>query len=790
MNNHNHTTDHLSDEEIRAEIEDQLMDRCLEEVLGGVTPELADRKQRPVVLAPASTEETPTAPETTSPRVINWVASLVALGVCLCVGVILQSGVFVPEDEALEGEVAMSEEAKTQMNALSPTLQSATLEGDSTPHPTFIPQDKLVAGADTYLLQVPESGENKAVREQLLAEQQKNTQLQIDYEQMKKAAPGNERLLSEVETLERSASPQQANPGHPYAGPNSGSPNAPITFQQKNGDMKSNADFGLSELPRLNKMPYHSRLFKDNQGLQEGFTTELYSVVPNNDVPLGWRKSTMQWDENGKWFYSGIADGLEGIGPGNSGDNYAPVIENEFQVVTDSPLSTFSVDVDTASYSNTRRMLTQYNMLPPPDAVRIEEMINYFNYDYPAPVGDDPFSVTVEASVCPWQPSHQLVRIGLKGKEIPLEEKPASNLVFLLDVSGSMNKPNKIELLKSCLKMMVDYLGENDSIAIVTYASGTRVVLPSTSGDQKSIIMNALDNLRAGGSTNGAAGIQLAYEQATKNFIPGGINRVILATDGDFNVGITSQGDLHRMIEEKAKSNVFLTTLGFGFGNLQDNTIELLADKGNGNYSYIDTLQEGRKVLIDEMCSTLHTIAKDVKIQIEFNPLEVAGYRLIGYENRILAARDFNDDTKDAGEIGAGHTVTAFYELIPASEAVDKEVDDLEFQKPLKATKAAKNGDLMVVKLRYKKPDEDHSALLKMNVANKTEQLARQSRDFRFAASVASFGMILRGSKYVGHANYDSVLEIAESSLGDNPESYRSEFVELVKLAKKLDQRK
>jgi Ca-activated chloride channel family protein len=397
----------------------------------------------------------------------------------------------------------------------------------------------------------------------------------------------------------------------------------------------------------------------------------------------------------------------------------------------------------------------------------------------------------VDTASCPWRPENRLVRIALKGEEIPFEERPASNLVFLLDVSGSMDKPNKLPLLKSCFKMMVDYLTENDRIAIVVYASNSRMLLPSTTGDQKAVIMEAIDRLQAGGSTNGAGGIQLAYRTAIENFIPGGLNRVILATDGDFNVGTTSQGELQRLIEEKAKSNVFLTTLGFGFGNLQDNTIELLADKGNGNYAYIDSLAEGRKVLIDEMGSTLNTIAKDVKLQIEFNPLQVAGYRLIGYENRLLAAQDFNDDTKDAGEIGAGHTVTAFYEIIPAGEGteaqlVDREVDELEFQRPQKVTKLARKGDMLVVKLRYKEPTEDTSKLLKVFVKDSGNEFTAASRDFQFAASVASFGMLLRNSKYAGQANFKNVLEQAQATLGETPESYRAEFVELIKLADRL----
>ncbi|MBD3675188.1 MAG: VWA domain-containing protein [Planctomycetaceae bacterium] len=763
--NNNHTTDHLDADDLRAEIEDQLMDGCLDEVLGGVSPHLEDRTTKPVALAPSSHEEP--VEETSAPRRLRWAAMLVALGLCLGVGVALQSGVLLPSADEPENQVAMSEGATQEdISKMSPALQSVTLSGEAEPHPAA----PFAANDDFSSL---ETVAEESVR--LAKQQGKSVAFQIGENRKKgssTAALGLQEESRRLGELQKSESV----------------------------DGLARFDFAGKNLQQLNRQPgeagtpVRGRVVSERYGRKPvldlaGESKLVREAAPAAEATLGWRKQNLKWDDK-SWYFDSETDGSEGVGPGNRGDNYAPIIENEFQAVGDAPLSTFSIDVDTASYSNVRRMLTQNNMLPPPDAVRIEELVNYFNYDYEAPVGDDPFSVSVDASDCPWRPEHKLVRIALKGKEIPLEEKPASNLVFLLDVSGSMNQPNKIELLKSCLKMMVDYLGENDSIAIVTYASGTRVVLPSTSGDQKAVIMNALDNLRAGGSTNGAAGIQLAYEQATKNFIPGGINRVILATDGDFNVGITSQGDLHRMIEEKAKSNVFLTTLGFGFGNLQDNTIELLADKGNGNYAYIDTLREGRKVLIDEMGSTLHTIAKDVKIQIEFNPLEVAAYRLIGYENRILAARDFNDDTKDAGEIGAGHTVTALYQLIPAGEEpAEKEVDELEFQKPLKPSKAAKNGDMMVVKLRYKQPTADKSQLLKMNVADKSKPLVEMSRDFQFASAVASFGMILRGSQFKGHANYDSVLEIAESSLGENPESYRQEFVELVKRAKSLDQR-
>lgn len=362
-------------------------------------------------------------------------------------------------------------------------------------------------------------------------------------------------------------------------------------------------------------------------------------------------------------------------------EQYDRIYENPFLKVDKNPLSTFSIDVDTASYANIRRYLNN-NSRPPKDSVRIEEMINYFSYDYPAPKGDDPFSVNVEIGSCPWKGKHRLVRIGLKGKEIPANQRPSSNIVFLLDVSGSMMYGNKLPLLKKGLKLMVQNLHENDRVAIVVYAGASGLVLPSTSCEKKNTILEALDKLRAGGSTNGGAGIQLAYKVAIENFIPGGTNRVILATDGDFNVGTTGRGDLIRLIQEKAKSKVFLTILGFGMGNYKDATLEQIANKGNGNYAYIDSLKEARKVLVQQIGGTLVTIAKDVKIQIEFNPTKVNAYRLIGYENRLLRNEDFNDDTKDAGEIGAGHTVTALYEIVPAGVNIQTpSVDPLKYQK-------------------------------------------------------------------------------------------------------------
>jgi Ca-activated chloride channel family protein len=474
--------------------------------------------------------------------------------------------------------------------------------------------------------------------------------------------------------------------------------------------------------------------------------------------------------------------------PGHNTETYDQIVDNPFLAVVENPLSTFSIDVDTASYSNVRRFLNQ-GSLPPKDSVRIEELINYFSYDYEPPHGDDPFAVNVEVATSPWDTDHRLVRIGLKGWEIADEERPATNLVFLLDVSGSMRPVNKLPLLKRAMRMLVDKLGENDSVAIAVYAGASGLVLPSTSCDNKEVILQAIERLESGGSTNGGAGIQLAYDTAVQNFIKGGVNRVILATDGDFNVGVTSQGDLIRLIEDKAKSGVFLSVLGFGMGNYKDSNLEKLADKGNGNYAYIDTINEARKVLVEQIGGTLVTIAKDVKIQIEFNPAEVSAYRLIGYENRIMRAEDFNDDKKDAGEIGAGHTVTALYEVVPAGTAVElRDVDPLRYQQPGSLTDIAATGQIMTLKLRYKEPDGHTSKLLVVDVVDDGGDIDRASTDFRFAASVAAFGMILRDSEHRGTATHDTVLELARNSLGDDEHGYRAEFINLVRTAKALQQ--
>ena len=483
-----------------------------------------------------------------------------------------------------------------------------------------------------------------------------------------------------------------------------------------------------------------------------------------------------------------VADGrpLDIPAPEFNTEAYDRIEDNQFLQATQNPLSTFSIDVDTASYAVVRRFL-QGGTLPPKDAVRIEEMLNYFSYNYPVPSEEGPFSASVEVAQAPWALEHRLVRIGLKGQELGMEQRPSSNLVFLLDVSGSMQPANKLPLLKNAMRLLVDRLGEKDRVAIVVYAGASGLVLPSTSSDQKGEILAALENLRAGGSTNGGSGIRLAYQTAVSNFITGGVNRVILATDGDFNVGTTNQGDLTRLIEDNAKSGVFLTVLGFGMGNYKDSTLEKLADMGNGNYAYIDTINEARKVLVDEINATLVTIAKDVKIQIEFNPLQVSAYRLIGYENRLLRKEDFNDDTKDAGEIGAGHTVTALYEIVPAGKGLQiPGVDPLKYQTPMDTTDVAQSGELLTLKLRYKQPDGETSRLLEFSVRDGGKSYSQASQDFKFAAAVASFGMILRQSPYQGNGTLAAVLELAQEGKGSDPHGYRGEFLELVKQAREL----
>lgn len=466
-------------------------------------------------------------------------------------------------------------------------------------------------------------------------------------------------------------------------------------------------------------------------------------------------------------------------------ENYASLEENAIKSVSEDPVSTFSVDVDTGSYTNVRRMLNNGH-LPNPDAVRVEEFINYFDYSYDVPKRtDDPFTVSTELSTTPWNENSKLLKIGLKAYEVDASERPAANLVFLMDVSGSMNSANKLPLLKKSFRMLTKHLNENDSVSIVVYAGASGVVLKPTSGDNQRAILSSLSRLQAGGSTNGAAGIQLAYQMAEEAFIDEGINRIILATDGDFNVGTSNVDALKRLIEDKRESGISLTTLGFGSGNYNDNLMEQIADVGNGNNAYIDSVKEAEKVLVTEMSSTLLTVAKDVKIQIEFNPDQVSEYRLIGYENRALKREDFNNDKVDAGEIGAGHTVTALYEIFPA-DSKQRLVDPLRYSKD-QSSRSGKSNELAYVKLRFKHPQADKSELRSF-VVNKRDEMrfSRTSHDFKFAASVSAFAQKLKRSKYLNDFGFDNIYELAEDGLGKDKHGYRDEFISLVDVASEM----
>ncbi|MCP4137730.1 MAG: VWA domain-containing protein [bacterium] len=468
-------------------------------------------------------------------------------------------------------------------------------------------------------------------------------------------------------------------------------------------------------------------------------------------------------------YYSPYNNTYYPVSPGAyNTESYEDVVENEFLPVSQNPLSTFSIDVDTASYSNVRRFLNNGG-LPPNGAVRIEEMINYFSYDYPQPGSKDPFSVNYEISRCPWNKDHQLVLMALQGKRIKTKNIPPRNIVLLLDVSGSMNDPNKLPLLKKSMKLLVKQLRKKDHIAVVVYAGAAGVVLPPTSGNRKKAIMSSLYRLEAGGSTAGGAGIQLAYKLAKKHFRKKGINRIILGTDGDFNVGISSQAELVKLIEKKRRTGVFLTVLGFGMGNYKDAAMEKLANKGNGNYAYIDTFNEAYKVMVQQLGATLITIAKDVKIQVEFNPQKVKSYRLIGYENRMLEDKDFEDDTKDAGEIGAGHSVTVLYEIVPGRDAGEAESDELVY-----------------LKLRYKQPHESQSSLITVPIKHDVNDIYDSSNNLKFSSAVAGFAMLLRDSKFKGELDYSMVKDLAKSGKGRDKYGYRSEFLKLVKLAENL----
>lgn len=477
-----------------------------------------------------------------------------------------------------------------------------------------------------------------------------------------------------------------------------------------------------------------------------------------------------------------ITEQYSDIATEHNTEEYNSITENAYKSVADYPLSTFSADVDTASYSNIRRMINNGQTVDT-GAVRIEEMINYFKYDYPVPGDDEPFSVTTELSECPWNKDSKLMLIGLKTKDIDFSESLNSNLVFLLDVSGSMQDYNKLPLMQKAFKMLTAELTEKDRVSIVTYASNDRVVIEGVNGNDSESINEALDSLEAGGSTHGSKGIVTAYELAEKYFINGGNNRVILATDGDLNIGLTSESELERLITEKKESGVFLSVLGFGTGNIKDNKMETLADKGNGNYSYIDSIYEAKKVLVDEMGATLVTVAKDVKLQVEFNPANVKGYRLVGYENRLLSSEDFNDDSKDAGEIGAGHSVTALYEIVLNDSQMDIPSADLKYQSSENINK--ENADeLLTIKIRYKNPDSDTSEVMS-RVVNKNDYREEMTGNLSLAAAVAEFGMILRESKYVGNIDYNNVLELLDERTV-NGDKYRIEFVQLVRKAAEI----
>lgn len=468
-------------------------------------------------------------------------------------------------------------------------------------------------------------------------------------------------------------------------------------------------------------------------------------------------------------------------------EEYGSFAENRFKSVASEPLSTFSIDVDAASYSNMRRFINR-GQLPPKEAIRTEELVNYFTYDYPEPAGNNPVNIQAEAGICPWNPAHRLVRIGMKAKSIAGENLPASNFVFLIDVSGSMYGAERLGLVKSSLNLLINNLRETDKVAIVVYSGAASVILPSTPGNNKQKIKDALNSLKAGGSTAGAAGIELAYKIARQNFISNGNNRVILCTDGDFNVGVSSSEALEKLIGKERKSGTYLTVLGYGMGNYKDEKMQILAEKGNGNHAYIDNLQEANRVLVNEFGSTMHTVANDVKLQVEFNPANVQAYRLIGYESRLLDKEDFNDDTKDAGELGAGHTVTAFYEIVPAGtrETYPGKVDELKYQASLPSIPGnfGHSPELLTVKVRYKLPESANSLKMEMPLIDKGNN--RVSNDFLFASAVAMFGQLLRESGFKGDATYEKVISLAKQGLGNDEQGYRREFIRLAETVKGL----
>jgi len=471
--------------------------------------------------------------------------------------------------------------------------------------------------------------------------------------------------------------------------------------------------------------------------------------------------------------------------PRENTESYNRIVENGFQPADRVPLSTFGLSVDTASYSNVRRFLLEEKRIPPEESVRLAELINYFPYSYPAPTGEQPVSLTLDVTECPWNDGHQLARIAVKGRQLDPAQMPPRNFVFLIDTSGSMGVANRLPLLKQSLTMLVEHLTERDRVALVTYAGSAGLALPSTPGNDKKKILKALDHLEAGGSTNGGEGITLAYRIAKENFLSGGVNRVILGTDGDFNVGVVSQDDLIRLIEEKKQQGIFLTVLGFGMGNLKDGTLERLAHHGHGHYAYIDSLTEAKKVFV-EQGGALVTIAKDVKLQVEFNPRRVASYRLLGYENKLLRDQDFNDDKKDGGDLGSGHTVTALYEIVPAEKSSGSGIDPLRYQHSGQPTVAPESEEWLTVKLRYKEPAGDVSKLLAQPLAGSSVRLADTAPDLRFASAVAEWGLLMRKSEHRGTASYSKARQRAAEALGADENGHRHEFLRLVESAEKL----
>ncbi len=526
---------------------------------------------------------------------------------------------------------------------------------------------------------------------------------------------------------------------------------------------------------------YSSNGSYDLQGTVDGAKAGTWSVSSQGiGLAIVENESYFAMDEKVRKSNKG-ADVLFEYDENLKGEDYNSIKENDFKVVLSEPVSTFSIDVDGASYTNVRRHINDGSM-PPKDAVRIEELINYFQYDLPEPKDDIPFSITTELGDCPWNKKHKLVQISLKGKSIEKAQLPKNNLVFLIDVSGSMSSGDKLDLLKKGFRMLTNELREEDRVSIVVYAGAAGLVLEPTAGNDKPKIMEALDRLEAGGSTAGGEGIELAYKTALENFSKKGNNRIILATDGDFNVGMSDQDELIELIEEKRKSGIFLSVLGFGTGNIQDGTMEQIADNGNGNYNYIDNVLEAKKVLVTEMGGTLQTIAKDVKLQLEFNPLVVSSYRLIGYENRLLAREDFDDDTKDAGELGSGHTITALYELVPTGTEGSLNQSELKYTVPTPTYDTTYSNEVLTVKFRYKPPKEDKSKLIQAVVKNNPK--SSPSLNYTMATSVAEFGMLLRDSKYKGESSYSHALELANKAKGEDKNGYRSEYIRMVEKAK------